>query len=120
MERSRRVLDELVVEGMATVLPFHRAVVRDPAFELRVSDDMVVLRDELILRFKVIDERFCLADAPGMAIQPGFAKRAIPQRQIVEGGQRLVQAGGGGGGREARAAGVGRVMHSFSGITSYH
>jgi acetyl-CoA/propionyl-CoA carboxylase biotin carboxyl carrier protein len=32
LERSRRVLDELVVEGMATVLPFHRAVVRDPAF----------------------------------------------------------------------------------------
>ncbi len=32
LERSRRALDELVVEGMATVLPFHRAVVRDPAF----------------------------------------------------------------------------------------
>jgi acetyl-CoA/propionyl-CoA carboxylase biotin carboxyl carrier protein len=32
LERSRRVLDELVCEGMATVLPFHRAVVRDPAF----------------------------------------------------------------------------------------
>jgi acetyl-CoA/propionyl-CoA carboxylase biotin carboxyl carrier protein len=32
LERSRRALDEMVVEGMATVLPFHRAVVRDPAF----------------------------------------------------------------------------------------
>jgi acetyl-CoA/propionyl-CoA carboxylase biotin carboxyl carrier protein len=32
LERARRVLDELVVDGMATVLPFHRAVVRDPAF----------------------------------------------------------------------------------------
>ncbi|MFL6073585.1 MAG: acetyl/propionyl/methylcrotonyl-CoA carboxylase subunit alpha [Mycobacteriales bacterium] len=32
LERSRRALDETVVEGMATVLPFHRAVVRDPAF----------------------------------------------------------------------------------------
>ncbi|HYS35900.1 MAG TPA: biotin/lipoyl-containing protein, partial [Pseudonocardiaceae bacterium] len=32
LERSRRVLDEMVVEGMATVLSFHRAVVRDPAF----------------------------------------------------------------------------------------
>ncbi|MCZ7438211.1 ATP-grasp domain-containing protein [Micromonospora sp. WMMC241] len=32
LERSRRVLDELVVDGLATVLPFHRAVVRDPAF----------------------------------------------------------------------------------------
>jgi acetyl-CoA/propionyl-CoA carboxylase biotin carboxyl carrier protein len=32
LERSRRVLDETVVEGIATVLPFHRAVVRDQAF----------------------------------------------------------------------------------------
>jgi acetyl-CoA/propionyl-CoA carboxylase biotin carboxyl carrier protein len=32
LERSRRALDELVVTGMATVLPFHRVVVRDPAF----------------------------------------------------------------------------------------
>jgi acetyl-CoA/propionyl-CoA carboxylase biotin carboxyl carrier protein len=32
LERARRALDEMVVEGMATVLPFHRAVVRDPAF----------------------------------------------------------------------------------------
>ncbi len=30
--RSRRVLDELVIEGMPTVIPFHRKVVRDPAF----------------------------------------------------------------------------------------
>ncbi|GGM66035.1 acetyl-/propionyl-CoA carboxylase subunit alpha [Longimycelium tulufanense] len=32
LERARRALDEMVVEGMATVLPFHRLVVRDPAF----------------------------------------------------------------------------------------
>jgi acetyl-CoA/propionyl-CoA carboxylase biotin carboxyl carrier protein len=32
LERSRRALAELVVEGMATALPFHRAVVSDPAF----------------------------------------------------------------------------------------
>ncbi len=32
LERSRRALDEFVVEGLATALPFHRAVVRDPAF----------------------------------------------------------------------------------------
>ncbi|PWJ26085.1 biotin carboxyl carrier protein /biotin carboxylase [Branchiibius hedensis] len=32
LERSRRALDELVIEGMPTVLPFHRVVVRDPAF----------------------------------------------------------------------------------------
>ncbi|HEY0449878.1 acetyl/propionyl/methylcrotonyl-CoA carboxylase subunit alpha [Actinophytocola sp.] len=32
LERSRRALEEMVVDGMATVLPFHRAIVRDPAF----------------------------------------------------------------------------------------
>jgi acetyl-CoA/propionyl-CoA carboxylase, biotin carboxylase, biotin carboxyl carrier protein len=32
LERARRVLDEMVVEGMATALPFHRLIVRDPAF----------------------------------------------------------------------------------------
>jgi acetyl-CoA/propionyl-CoA/long-chain acyl-CoA carboxylase, biotin carboxylase, biotin carboxyl carrier protein len=32
IERSRRALDEMVVEGMATALPFHRAIVRDEAF----------------------------------------------------------------------------------------
>ncbi|MBW6433158.1 acetyl/propionyl/methylcrotonyl-CoA carboxylase subunit alpha [Actinoplanes hulinensis] len=32
LERARRVLDETVIEGIATVLPFHRAVVRDEAF----------------------------------------------------------------------------------------
>ncbi|MFL0459213.1 acetyl/propionyl/methylcrotonyl-CoA carboxylase subunit alpha [Kytococcus sedentarius] len=32
IERSRRALDEFVVDGMPTVLPFHRAVVRDEAF----------------------------------------------------------------------------------------
>jgi acetyl-CoA/propionyl-CoA carboxylase biotin carboxyl carrier protein len=32
LERSRRALDEFVVEGMPTVIPFHRAVIDDPAF----------------------------------------------------------------------------------------
>jgi acetyl-CoA/propionyl-CoA carboxylase, biotin carboxylase, biotin carboxyl carrier protein len=32
LERSRRALDEFVVEGMPTVIPFHRVVVDDPAY----------------------------------------------------------------------------------------
>jgi acetyl-CoA/propionyl-CoA carboxylase biotin carboxyl carrier protein len=32
LARARRALDELVIEGMPTVVPFHRAVVSDPAF----------------------------------------------------------------------------------------
>ena len=32
LERARRALAEFEIDGMPTVLPFHRAVVRDPAF----------------------------------------------------------------------------------------
>jgi len=32
LQRSRRALAEFVVEGLPTVIPFHRAVVSDPAF----------------------------------------------------------------------------------------
>lgn len=32
IERSRRALDEFLVDGMPTVIPFHRAVLRDPAY----------------------------------------------------------------------------------------
>jgi acetyl-CoA/propionyl-CoA carboxylase, biotin carboxylase, biotin carboxyl carrier protein len=36
LARARRALDEFHVEGLATVIPFHRAVVSDPAF---IGDD---------------------------------------------------------------------------------
>ena len=36
LARARRALDEFDVEGLATVIPFHRAVVSDPAF---IGDD---------------------------------------------------------------------------------
>jgi acetyl-CoA/propionyl-CoA carboxylase biotin carboxyl carrier protein len=32
IERSRRALDEFVVDGMPTVIPFHQAVLSDPAY----------------------------------------------------------------------------------------
>jgi acetyl-CoA/propionyl-CoA carboxylase biotin carboxyl carrier protein len=32
LERARRALDEFQVEGLATALPFHRAIVNDPSF----------------------------------------------------------------------------------------
>ncbi len=39
LQRARRALAEFQVEGMATVLPFHRLVVKDPAF---ASDEFTV------------------------------------------------------------------------------
>ena len=38
LERSRRALGEFVVDGMPTVVPFHRVVVDDPAFVGQGSD----------------------------------------------------------------------------------
>jgi acetyl-CoA/propionyl-CoA carboxylase biotin carboxyl carrier protein len=42
LERSRRALAEFQVEGMATVLPFHRLVVDDPAFAASAVDGFTV------------------------------------------------------------------------------
>ncbi|MFI0961244.1 acetyl/propionyl/methylcrotonyl-CoA carboxylase subunit alpha [Streptomyces sp. NPDC021080] len=39
LERARRALAEFQVEGMATAIPFHRAVVVDPAFAPEVHGD---------------------------------------------------------------------------------
>jgi acetyl-CoA/propionyl-CoA carboxylase, biotin carboxylase, biotin carboxyl carrier protein len=42
LERSRRALAEFQVEGMATVLPFHRLVAEDPAFAATTEDAFAV------------------------------------------------------------------------------
>jgi acetyl-CoA/propionyl-CoA carboxylase biotin carboxyl carrier protein len=42
LERSRRALAEFQVDGMATVLPFHRLVVSDPAFTADTEDGFTV------------------------------------------------------------------------------
>ncbi|GLZ35651.1 acetyl-/propionyl-CoA carboxylase subunit alpha [Lentzea sp. NBRC 105346] len=42
LARSRRALDEMIVEGMATVLPFHRAIVRDAAFTAEKPEGFTV------------------------------------------------------------------------------
>jgi acetyl-CoA/propionyl-CoA carboxylase biotin carboxyl carrier protein len=39
LQRSRRALAEFVVEGLPTVLPFHRVVVEDPAFAPQSPDE---------------------------------------------------------------------------------
>ncbi len=44
LERARRALDEFEVAGLPTVLPFHRKVVRDPAFTAEDGDFGVFTR----------------------------------------------------------------------------
>ncbi|MBL7502366.1 ATP-grasp domain-containing protein [Frankia sp. CNm7] len=48
LERARRALDELIVDGMATALPFHRAVVRDPAFAPDTADEAFTVHNRWI------------------------------------------------------------------------
>jgi acetyl-CoA/propionyl-CoA carboxylase biotin carboxyl carrier protein len=106
LERSRRVLDELVVEGMATVLPFHRAVVRDPAF---VGDD-----NGFAVHTRWIETEWDNT-VPPFEGAAEIDDEAVPRQTVVVevGGRRLEVrlpgdlAIGGGGGTGAGAAGAG-------------
>jgi acetyl-CoA/propionyl-CoA carboxylase biotin carboxyl carrier protein len=102
LERSRRALDEFVVEGMATALPFHRAVVRDDAF---TSEPFTIFTRWIETEF---DNRI---DPFGGA--PDGEQDEQPRETIVVevGGKRLevslpagFGAGGGGGGGAKKAA----------------
>ncbi|OLR90492.1 acetyl/propionyl/methylcrotonyl-CoA carboxylase subunit alpha [Actinokineospora bangkokensis] len=104
LARSRRALDELVVEGMATVVPFHRAIVRDPAF-LGDGEKFTVHTRWIETEFDNTIEPFTGAAEAG--------EDEPRQNVVVEvGGRRLevslpgnlaVGGGGGGGGAAAKA-----------------
>ncbi|AXX33710.1 biotin/lipoyl-binding protein [Actinosynnema pretiosum subsp. pretiosum] len=83
LQRARRALDEMVVDGMATVLPFHRVVVRDPAF---VGD-----ADGFSVHTRWIETEFENSIAPfegGGAVGEDEEPR---QRVVVEVGGRRVE-----------------------------
>jgi acetyl-CoA/propionyl-CoA carboxylase, biotin carboxylase, biotin carboxyl carrier protein len=102
LERSRRALDEFVVEGMPTVLPFHRAVVRDEAFAPSGDEPFSV-------HTRWIETEFTNTIEPygGAAAAP--AEEAPRERVVVEvGGRRLevvLPAGLGLGNGSAAASG---------------
>jgi acetyl-CoA/propionyl-CoA carboxylase biotin carboxyl carrier protein len=80
LARARRALDEYVVEGMATALPFHRAVVRDTAF---TSEPF-----EIFTRW--IETEFDNTIAPYQAAGEADAEPAQRETIVVEvGGKRL-------------------------------
>ncbi|MFY1695821.1 acetyl/propionyl/methylcrotonyl-CoA carboxylase subunit alpha [Solwaraspora sp. WMMA2101] len=91
LERARRALDEMVVDGMATALPFHRLVVRDPAF---TSEPFTVHTRWIETEF---DNSVPAFTAPAAADAPTGARETV----VVEvGGKRLevsFPAGFGGG-----------------------
>ena len=100
LARARRALDEYVVDGMATALPFHRAVVRDEAF---TSSPFTIFTRWIETEF---DNQI-----PPFTGAAEAAEEAEPRETIVVevGGKRLEvslpsgfgAAGGGGGARKA-------------------
>ena len=83
LERSRRALQELSIEGMPTVVPFHRAVVSDPAFATPEGTPFTVHTRWIETEFDNQIEPFSAAPEPS---------EEEPERQsiVVEvGGKRL-------------------------------
>ncbi|MCH9666386.1 MAG: acetyl/propionyl/methylcrotonyl-CoA carboxylase subunit alpha [Actinomycetia bacterium] len=99
LERSRRALDEFIIEGLATVVPFHRAVTADPAF-IGGSEGFDVHTRWIETEWDNTVEPFTGAD-------PIEEEDTIPRQTVVVevGGRRLevslpgdLALGGGGGG----------------------
>ena len=83
LERSRRALQELSIEGMPTVVPFHRTVVSDPAFATPEDTPFTVHTRWIETEFDNQIEPFSAAPEPS---------EEEPERQsiVVEvGGKRL-------------------------------
>ena len=80
LERSARALEEMQVEGMATLLPFHRKVVRDPAFTA----------EPFTVHNRWIETEFD-NDIPPYAGAGGDAEEAEPRESVVVevGGRRI-------------------------------
>ena len=106
LERSRRVLDELVIEGMPTVTPFHRAVVADPAFAPADADT------PFSIHTRWIETEFDNTIAPYAGGSADAAEPEERQTVVVEvGGKRIevslpggLSLGGGGNGGGGGAA----------------
>lgn len=100
LARSRRALAEFNVEGLATVIPFHRAVVSDPAF---IGDE-----DGFTVHTRWIETEWDNTVEPFTAdAADGEEDEALPRQKLVVevGGRRLevslpgdISLGGGGGG----------------------
>ncbi|HEU5333806.1 MAG TPA: biotin carboxylase N-terminal domain-containing protein [Actinocrinis sp.] len=102
LERARRALGEFEVGGMATVLPFHRAVVRDPAFApVDAAEPFTVHTRWIETEFDNTIAPF--AGAVGLAAQGGERERVT----VEVGGRRLEVVLPVGLGATAAAAGGG-------------
>jgi len=83
LARARRALDEFEVEGLATVIPFHRAVVSDPAF---IGDD-----NGFSVHTRWIETEWNNTIEPFTGGEPLDEEDARPRQKVVVevGGRRL-------------------------------
>ncbi len=111
LARSRRALDEFHVEGLATVIPFHRAVVSDPAFIGDGSGDSA----GFTVHTRWIETEWDNPVEPFTGGEPIEEEDTLPRQKVVVevGGRRLevslpgdLAIGNGGG----AAAGAGNVV----------
>ena len=105
LERSRRALDEFVVDGMPTVIPFHRAVVRDPAFVAADGDVRrlhAVDRDRLRQPDRAVRRRLSRGRRAGRAADRGGRGRRQAARGVAPGRARRALAGGAGGAKKPK------------------
>jgi acetyl-CoA/propionyl-CoA carboxylase biotin carboxyl carrier protein len=112
LERSRRALDEFVVDGMPTVIPFHRAVVSDPAYVgdgERFAVYTTWIETEFDNQIEPYSGDVADGDEPGerhkVVVEVGGKRLEV----VLPGGLGAVSTGGGGGagskGKPTRAAG---------------
>ncbi|WP_131739794.1 acetyl-CoA carboxylase biotin carboxylase subunit, partial [Actinomadura roseirufa] len=102
VERARRALAEFVIDGMPTVLPFHRAVLDDPAFV--PADDAAPFTVHTRWIETEFDNRIEPHPAPGAGEEEGERERVT----VEVGGRRIevvLPAGLGAAGAPAAGAG---------------
>jgi acetyl-CoA/propionyl-CoA carboxylase, biotin carboxylase, biotin carboxyl carrier protein len=108
LERSRRALAEMVVDGMATALPFHRAVVADPAFATDDDTPFTVFTRWIETEFDNQIPAFTGGADPAEPEEPRETVVVeVGGRRLevsLPGGLRLGGGGGTGGGGGARRA----------------
>jgi acetyl-CoA/propionyl-CoA carboxylase, biotin carboxylase, biotin carboxyl carrier protein len=108
LERSRRALDEFVVDGMPTVIPFHRAVVSDPAY---VGDGETFHVYTTWIETEFDNQIEPYAGDVAEAEEPGERHKVVVEvggkrlEVVLPGGLGAVTTGGGGAKKPKRAGG---------------
>ncbi len=121
LQRAARALDEYTVEGLPTVLPFHRAVVVDPAFAPELTDPEAVTPRSFTVYTRWIEEEWDNTIPPFAGDTTG--EDTVPPRTIaveVDGRRLEVSVPGdligtGGGARRAPRTSGGATSAAASG-----